>query len=165
MSYSIGHLKRLKQSEPFSKRLNDWLNGWEKYMNISGTYIVATSDGSICDTYDKIQTYYKETGNLLIWSGCCDRSIYGNKLANIQARAWHDWHHLQNGLGFNSADEIRVGELQIADLPADWYLERLLISADVKGQILHHLKYGEFPADQRAFVIDYIENGIVTTKF
>lgn len=76
------------------------------------------------------------------------------------ARAWHDCSHIELHAEFDA-----VGERAVAVYARDstrhclTELERGLMWTEVVGQLEHLQQFGAFPADQRAFTLDYINRG------
>lgn len=86
-------------------------------------------------------------------------TIYGDPEVNYAARAWHDACHVLANAPFNDAGERAVAELQKSQLRAVYgeASSRLfcrIVDAEVVGQLDYKAANGEFPRDQRAFVLE-----------
>lgn len=115
------------------------------------------------ETFDALRRAYASLGYIPISTIGLETSIYGDARVNLAFRAWHDATHLQHGLGFNASDEIAVAHIQCAS--AGIARDRALLWADIAGQVRYFETFGEFPNDQKAFVLDYIACGIVRKRF
>lgn len=88
-----------------------------------------------------------------VYSGGCDHSIYGSATVNMAFRFWHDVTHVKYGLGFSTADELVVAQLQFDEIKAcmDIY-NQMLFLADTMGQSFYFQQTGgKFPKDQVQF--------------
>ncbi len=109
-----------------------------------------------------ITAHWRATGRLAIYSGHSDRTIYGAEGTNLAFRAWHDWTHIVHQCEFTAAGEFRVCEYQcelirtlyIPSARTDYWCR--IIDAEINGQGAHKAEFGQFPEDQRAFVVDYL---------
>ena len=92
-------------------------------------------------------------GELVVWSGASDKTIYGNPSVNWAFRAWHDSVHLDHGIGLTIPGEIAVARIQASLLGG-----RLgdVLYAEVGGQAEYYMKNGHFPVDQKGFIQDYL---------
>ena len=115
------------------------------------------------ETYEDLRQAYASLGYIPVSPIGCETSIYGDARVNLASRAWHDATHLQHGLGFNASDEIAVARIQCAS--AGIARDRALLWADIAGQVRYFETFGEFPNDQKAFVLDYVACGIVRKRF
>lgn len=87
-------------------------------------------------------------GELVVWSGASDRTIFGDASVNHAFRAIHDEMHRATRLGFIVSDEIELGRIQAAKysgLLAD------LVWIEVSKQAEYFLNNGVFIQDQIAF--------------
>lgn len=145
----------VRDSIPFSSRLNDWLRDWYK----DHSELIEWSDVDDFDNSDPAGTYerhlkrFHRENKIVVWTGESDHTIYGKPEINHIARAWHDYVHYTEGLDYSPLQEIKVGAIQSTQLPQNWYYEKQLINIDVIGQILHYLDKGHFPEDQRLFTL------------
>lgn len=88
---------------------------------------------------------------LVIWSGACENTIFGDAAVNIAFRALHDQLHLDTGIGFSPAEEIELGRIQAnqyTGLMAD------LVYIEVTKQAEYYLKNGIFIQDQVSFTLN-----------
>jgi hypothetical protein len=96
----------------------------------------------------------QSTGSPVVWSGASDATIYGAASVNHAFRAWHDSLHLKLNAPFNMHGERIVALEQARLIGSDTYGH--LIIAEVIGQAEHYALTGQFPTDQKAFVIEYL---------
>ena len=96
--------------------------------------------------------------SLVVWSGASDRTIYGAPNVNWAFRAWHDSLHLKLNAPFSLEGETRVALEQCRLIGSDTWAK--IVMGEVVGQTEYFNKYGTFPADQVAFMINYLK-GIV----
>lgn len=87
---------------------------------------------------------------LVIWSGASESTIFNDSSVNHAFRAIHDNKHLETGLGFNPADEIKLGNLQAKSSQCPYIAEILRI--EVAEQAAYYLSNGIFVADQISFM-------------
>jgi len=154
----INNFSRLKNDVPFSKRLNDWLENWFKHNNTSIKF-TKVDDFDSNDLEGTLRMHiqrFKETGKIHVWTGESDNSIFGVNRLNWYFRAWHDYIHVINNLGYDFLGESIVSSIQASQLPSEWHFERELINIEVVGQAQYFSKVGKFIADQRRFTINYL---------
>ena len=106
------------------------------------------------DTFEKLK---RNIGQLVIWSGASDNTIYGDPAINQAFRAWHDSLHIKLNADFTQEGETRVA-LEQARIIGGSYAE--IILAEVVGQGLYFNKYGEFPKNQIEFIKSYLKGVI-----
>ena len=90
------------------------------------------------------------TGNLVVWAGASDKTIYGDPAINWAFRAWHDTLHFTHGLDFSLAHEMAIAELHCCPILSDY--DRELLWKDTAGQITEYNNNGEFIIEQAQFV-------------
>jgi len=123
------------------------------------------------DTYERLVEHVNKTGRILVWSGASETTIYGDCEINYAFRAWHDFVHFTHKLGFSVLDEIEVCIIQCDQLVKHFgnslEIQKFIsyLQAEIIGQAQYEVFYGEFPIDQCAFVVDYIETGKIHRKF
>lgn len=72
-----------------------------------------TDNEEHCNTYRKLEGYYKATGGrIIVWTGASDRTIFGDPAVNHAFRAWHDWCHLVLEADFSQDGEHKVCLMQ-----------------------------------------------------
>jgi hypothetical protein len=108
------------------------------------------------DTFERL--YRSTTSGLVVWDGASDNTIYGDATVNHAFRAWHDSLHLKLNADFTLKGEYRVACKQASQL-GDGYAR--IIMAEIEGQARYFEKYGQFPTDQLAFILQYIKTGKV----
>lgn len=163
---NLAELSRYKNSVPFSADLNSWIENYVYSLLDSGSISgVDYFENDEYDTFEAILGHYKATNRVAIWSGASDNNIFGSSEINLLFRVWHDYIHITNNLNFDAINEIKVAKIQSAQLPFNMLEEKLLIEADIIGQVLYYLEYNEFPIDQRKFTIDFLTYGTITDKF
>lgn len=116
------------------------------------------------DTYETLKAHYDATGRILVWSGASDQTIFGCAEINYAFRAWHDWRHITESADFSPAGESAVCEKQKEDIRAIYDGETAdffcaLLDAEIMGQLAHEQRHGEFPVDQKAFVVAWLARG------
>lgn len=106
--------------------------------------------------------YYSRHRRVAVWAGASDRTIFADPETNHAFRAWHDYHHIIGGHGFNAEGETAVCQAQIADVmrlvPPGITRTLLcaLLECEVLGQLAYETRWGKFPDDQAAFARDYL---------
>lgn len=105
---------------------------------------------------------FSQGRTLTVWSGASDNTIWGEPSLNYKFRAWHDSLHIRTGLDFSVKAELELTRLSLSYF--DGNLAEV-IRAEVGGQVEHFERFGTFPTDQVAFVIDYAKNGKLGRKF
>lgn len=149
-----------KDSLSFSPRLNDYINTWfEQHKDIFEFVEEDDFDGEDLEgTLAKHIKRYQETGKIHIWTGASDGTIFADPTINHKFRAWHDYIHLTENLGYDFVGESVVSSIQQAQLPLGWEFERMLIHAEIVGQAQYFMKYGDFLLDQRGFTVEYLNS-------
>lgn len=119
----------------------------------------------LCDTYDKLRAHYMSTGRIRVWTGASDRTIFGDPAVNHAFRAWHDLGHIMLQAPFTPEGEEEVCALQMRQLARIMHGGRSgdeikfmchMLSAEVNGQIAYEKLTGQFPEDQRAFMLQHL---------
>lgn len=112
------------------------------------------------DTYDKLRAHLDAGHRMLVWSGASEFTVFGCREVNWAYRAWHDWCHWQGTHDFTLEGEAATAEMQSQQLFALYgvtsktrYWQRI-IHADIVAQGQYAAEFGDFPVDQRAFVIN-----------
>lgn len=121
------------------------------------------------NTFEDLMAHIERTGRMLVWDGASDRTIFGSPEVNHAFRAWHDWAHWRFRLPFTPEGERAACAVQqdhMRRLYGDNALSRwfcALLEAEIIGQIEYHTAHGDFPVDQRAFVVDWLgRRGLVS---
>ncbi len=115
-------------------------------------------------TWAELKTHLDSGKRLVVYSGGSEETIYVDPAVNYAFRAWHDHLHYINQFDFSLDGETAVCDEQCRVLATMSRDERQasrwcrIIQAEVIGQKLYHRLYDLFPADQRAFVLSYLEN-------
>jgi hypothetical protein len=101
---------------------------------------------------------YRATGEIIVYSGASDSTIYSTPQANHAARAWHDFHHVTGGHDFTMEGERAAMHAQLSDIfamarrgwlnAAEYTGAMRLLWLEIIGQAEHFAEFGEFPADQ-----------------
>ena len=89
-------------------------------------------------------------------------SIYGAS-GNLTFRTFHDYGHLLYNKEFTLADEVELSRMQWQDLkvylPSEWVdVCHCVYVADTEQQSLYEAETGNFPADQKRFVLGFLAN-------
>jgi hypothetical protein len=115
------------------------------------------------DTFDKLKAQFS-AGEMIVWSGGSDRTIYADCEVNYCFRAWHDWCHVRGNHPFTPEGERAVYGMQCAHL-IEVYGPSLqtrqwcrILAADILGQQEFFYRFGRYPEDQRAFVEAYLDD-------
>lgn len=156
---------KFKQDTPFSRKLNDFIRRQYNLIRSKGVKFVFVEvddfdETDLKGTFLRHYKRFKDTGEIHVWTGASENTIFGEERINHYFRAWHDYTHLVNNLGYDSVGESIVCDLQIQQLPTDWLFERELLHIEVVGQIHYHALNHDFVKDQRQFTIDYLLNPI-----
>ena len=120
------------------------------------------------ETFEDAKAYHALTGRVCVWSGASDNTIYASPFVNYAFRAWHDWRHICFGNDFTLSGERATMRDQQRDIDALWasgFLSanerevcRAILEAEIIGQAMYKDKHGDFPNDQRQFVLDYLKS-------
>lgn len=157
---------RMKDNIPFSTKLNNWIDKW--YLGKIGIFEFTDIDNfdpnDLKGTFLEHKDYFKQVGRIRIWKGASNNTIYGDPKVNLYFRAWHDYTHITNDLGYSPIEESIVAEIQKSQLPEDWIIERKLIDIEVTGQVQYHHLNGEFVKDQRQFTAIYYQDPMTALK-
>lgn len=108
------------------------------------------------DTFERLQAECSPT-RLRVWSGASESSIWGIE-GNYLFRAIHDSIHLLYGLSFSDLDEATVCYMSCESLGLN-KAERIIMQAEIIGQLEYKAEFGEFPENQREFTINYLKQG------
>ena len=123
------------------------------------------------NSYESLIDHVDKTGRISVWSGASEKTIYGDHEVNYAFRAWHDFVHYTNKLEFSVLDEIKVCIIQCDQLVKRFgnsmEVQKFVsyLQAEIIGQAQYEVHYGEFPIDQCAFVLDYVETQKIHRKF
>lgn len=93
----------------------------------------------------------KEGGKFPVFHEGCEKTVFQNPKVNLYFRAWHDLVHWVLGAEFTLEGEKAVAEAQMQGLPEG--VLREVLWADVVSQTEYFLEFGEFPEDQKGFVM------------
>lgn len=134
------------------------------------------------DSLDAINAYVARHKRFAVWSGASTQTIFACEETNYAFRAWHDWHHWKLQAPFSAEGEHEVFKAQWRDLVqlygptpfiyrpgsrnAGFYALPLmrafyaLLNAEIMGQLAHQERHGDFPTDQRGFVLAVCTRGL-----
>lgn len=93
-------------------------------------------------------------GELVIWSGASESTIFDDPKVNYAFRALHDALHIETRLDFSPIQEIAIGRIQASrydGLLAD------LVFIETAGQAAYFLQHGKFVENQRQFTLDALK--------
>jgi hypothetical protein len=102
---------------------------------------------------------YKATHVIHVSTENSDSTAFRTPFGNYVFRAWHDACHIRSRIGFSVDDERRLWAIvkpTLQRLPVDVYT---FIEAEQFGQLQFYAKTGGFPVNQRAFTLQYLQNG------
>lgn len=102
------------------------------------------------DTFEELQ---RHIGELVVYSGDSDKTIYGDSRVNLAFRAWHDRLHLRLQTPFTLEGETLVARYQANRLGG---VLGDIIMAEVVGQAEYFKTHGSFPVDQSEFMRRYL---------
>lgn len=119
------------------------------------------------DTWAKLQDWYRdERGGIYgdehalpVWNGASDETIYCSPQGNYSFRAWHDMTHILLHFSFCLADELSISAIHFATMQRRG-LSLVACAAlyfDTAGQSFYQDIHGEFPVNQRAFVVHCLD--------
>ena len=114
------------------------------------------------ETFDELVKVSKERGQIVVWNGASDNTIFGEPEFNYAFRAWHDSAHIRANAYFTKAGEVEACQQQIEDMYARYGVSAQtekwaqMIRIEVIGQAMHFEQTGTFPEDQRAFMRDML---------
>ncbi len=125
-------------------------------------------------TWDELRewndTHIVGVHSMPIWDGASDKTIWSTPAMNAAFRAWHDAIHLYHGLSFEFYDELEAARKQsgmvrkeMGGLWAD--KAAAVVWAETAGQTIYYRKHGEFPVDQRAFVLKYLDDPFKACRY
>lgn len=115
------------------------------------------------ETYEDLCDRVRRTGRMVVWDGASDATIFGCSETNWAFRARHDWHHAFGGHDFTTQGEAAAAEGMCRDVIAlygDTEQARKwcrMIRIEVNDQAEHYARTGDFPADQRAFMLAHLD--------
>lgn len=162
------HLGRLNSSQPFSRQLNNFISQWyeQNWEHFLFTDEDDFDENDIQGTFERHVQRFKETGTIKIWTGASEGTIFGKPTINHYFRAWHDYIHITEGLGYDFVGESIVCEIQKSQLPSTWIFEKELIQSEIVGQAQYFMTNGDFLKNQRRFTHRYLIDPLraVTTK-
>ena len=161
-NFSIAQLERLKESIPFSERLNNFIENWynenKEYFNF--VEVDDFDENDIEGTFEKHKKRFEETKKINIWTGESEGTIFGCARVNHMFRAWHDFIHIRENLGYSITEESIVCDIQRDMLPSDWAFEKSLVESEIRGQAHYFFINNKFVDNQRVFTRKYLENSI-----
>lgn len=154
-------LMRNKKTVGLDPILNSYINSeFEKVKHkfiFVGENLYNSEDPN--ENFEKLKTYNRQ-GQIPIWTGASDNTIFGDPIVNAKFRALHDLAHLATNNSFTLEGETETVLYQIANLPKgkEFDCARLLLEAEVIGQSRYYFANGGFIEEQRLFAIQYLIN-------
>ena len=159
-------LFKLRDEAPFSQQLNNFISQW--YAANWEHFLFTDEDDfdetDIQGTFDRHVQRFKETGTIKIWTGASEGTIFGEPTINHYFRAWHDYIHITEGLGYDFVGESIVCEIQKSQLPNEWIFEKELIQSEIVGQAQYFMTNGDFLKDQRRFTHRYLLDPLLAIR-
>ena len=119
------------------------------------------------DTLAKLVDQQSTRGIVPVSYEHCERTIFRAPGDNIAFRVWHDWRHITHRAEFDRAGETEAFLAQCADAEAlrhrggtfaDLQAVKHLLRCEILGQLDYHERTGEFPADQREFTAQWLND-------
>lgn len=112
------------------------------------------------DTFEKLKECAAQ-GQLVVSPEFSESAIYGVS-GNITFRVFHDYGHLLYSKDFVTHEEVELAQIQWRDLkahlPADWHnICHAVYMADTVEQSLYEARTGQFPEDQKSFVLAHLD--------
>lgn len=129
-------------SESLNKRLVFLADGIRSY---------ASSEAP--DTFEELKEDYEGTGLVWVSNEHSDMTIYGDPKVNVAQRVVHDWIHIAYDLDFSYWSELKVARIQKDMVKCGGAEDELLMWLDAGGQTMYREHWGEFPKNQREFVL------------
>jgi len=112
-----------------------------------------------------------DAGEFVAPSNNSGYTVFDDPQVNYAMRAWHDWTHWKLRRTFQNVHENQVNDQQKRDLikvfgrtPQTMRWCKIL-DADTVGQLQYKKKYGDFPVDQHAFVLAYLNGGGLDRRY
>lgn len=159
----LAYISRYKNHVPFSQNLNDFIEAWYKEKSQEINFVFVDNDdfdgADIQGTFNRHLERFKQSKTIHIWTGASENTIFGDPKINHFFRCWHDYTHLKYELDYTPLNEIHVCALQMAELDNTMLFERLLINAEITGQILYFNNFNDFPINQRKFAYNFLKTG------
>lgn len=116
------------------------------------------------DSLKKLKAEYAARKRITVFSGSSEHTIFADAGINQDFRAWHDYCHLTLNADFSLEGETAACNLQSLHIRQRYgegetsaFMIQLL-EAEVIGQALYYRRYKSYIDNQRAFVMDYIQN-------
>lgn len=149
------------EREPLSASLDRYIRARVSELASRGWWWAVTDDAP--ETYAELRARFERYGYIPISGASSQTSIYGSPSTNVLFRVWHDYLHIVYRQDFSVAGEMEIARRHVDELshPRD----KALIWADTAGQVEYYRRFGEFPTDQRAFVLDYLARGKIDRRF
>ena len=92
-------------------------------------------------------------GELVVWNGLSENTIWNSAELNCLFRAFHDQGHIETRLNFSIDQEIELGRIQASRFDG---LFSDLIYLEISGQAIEYKKTGEFIENQKQWTIDQL---------
>lgn len=145
--------------------INEWA---EDYLTVN-TVITSDNPAKVPETLAALKAEMEETGNITIYSGACDKTVF-SKNANIALRHLHDLQHIQFNRGMGFDDELWLGE-QLASTVSSicclWadsvevsQVVYDIIKADFCGQSHYYKNHRKFVKNQKLFTQTVLFNDL-----
>ena len=153
-----------KFSTSLGVELGVWLQREAERILSRRHWSVHISD-QVVTSLDQLRDHLADTGELLVWSGGSEHTVYGSRFANYAARVVHDVVHLDHNLQFTTVDERRVAEIQREHAIESGLRQDLidLLWFDTASQTLYEATHGRFPSDQLGFCRHLYEGNPITS--
>jgi hypothetical protein len=150
--------------------MNDVLKGYETIKKIiddkiNDYNIWFIQSNNAPSTFKGIKKYYNENSMLLVYNGG-DHGLLGQEY-NVKFRALHDYMHIKFNLSFSYDDEKKLSDITSTMFSlyaydslncTQWesYVIKMILSAEIKGQIEYYEQNKSYVVDQTKFILNYM---------
>lgn len=133
----------------------------EEYQTLGAKPLELGISDNAPSTFEELCEEAKQ-GRLVVTTEHSKTAIYG-LAGNVTFRVFHDFGHLIYNMEFSVIDEVALAEIQWQDIKhriePEWReLAAVVYYADTVYQSRYEAEHGKFPEDQKAFVLDHLDN-------
>ncbi len=158
------HLLTRAEAEYAIQALRDLVVGVHGQLPIL-PYVVVY-DGSAPTDLEGLRRGLRETGQIVVDGDHSGLTIYRSMGLNHKFRAWHDTCHLVLNAPMTPKGEAMVCRFQQRQTETMMaagtaFFAKLALYAEIVGQGKYQAKHGQFPDNQEAFVLGFLQTGKV----